>query len=468
MNATFVVVGGGIAGVSCVEQLSLLCPEESIILVSATSVVKMVTNLCQMSQLLSTFDVQETDKSALENQFKQLKVVQGAVLEVDAERHELLLGSGVKIGYQFVILCHGARPKLCANDKFILGIRDTESVARFQDHLKGAKRIVIVGNGGIATEMVHELKNVEVVWVIKDASISATFVDPGAGQFFIDQLFNRQVDEEKVTKRSKFTAQELLSGSSSNQVFGGALGPDWHSGMRVEGSLKAGKKVTVESETEVTDIKELDNEEFKVAVSLANGKEIKCDFVVSATGVIPNGDSIRVEGLALDSHGAIVVNQQMATNLNHVYAAGDVCSCAHWAHSKLWLQMRLWTQARQMGHFAGQCVHAAWLDDDGASKELDFCFEMFTHATRFFGFKVVLLGLFNAQNLQDYEILLRVTKGQEYVKVVLKEGRMQGAILIGETDLEETFENLILNQMDLSSYGADLLDPSIDIEDYFD
>lgn len=48
------------------------------------------------------------------------------------------------------------------------------------------------------------------------------------------------------------------------------------------------------------------------------------------------------------------------------------------------------------------------------------------------------------------------------------DGRMHGALLIGETDLEETFENLILNQMDLSSYGEDLLDPSIDIEDYFD
>ena len=49
-----------------------------------------------------------------------------------------------------------------------------------------------------------------------------------------------------------------------------------------------------------------------------------------------------------------------------------------------------------------------------------------------------------------------------------KHGRMQGAILIGETDLEETFENLILNQIDLSVYGVDLLDPNIDIEDYFD
>lgn len=53
-------------------------------------------------------------------------------------------------------------------------------------------------------------------------------------------------------------------------------------------------------------------------------------------------------------------------------------------------------------------------------------------------------------------------------QVVLSRGRMVGAVLIGETDLEETFENLILNQMDLSRYGEDLLNPDIDIEDYFD
>lgn len=54
----------------------------------------------------------------------------------------------------------------------------------------------------------------------------------------------------------------------------------------------------------------------------------------------------------------------------------------------------------------------------------------------------------------------------EYVKVLLQNGRMVGAVLIGETDLEETFENLMLNQMDLSQ--LDLLEPTVDLEDFFD
>ncbi len=51
---------------------------------------------------------------------------------------------------------------------------------------------------------------------------------------------------------------------------------------------------------------------------------------------------------------------------------------------------------------------------------------------------------------------------------MLKDGKVKGAILIGETDLEETFENLILNQTDVGHLGEELLNPDVDIEDYFD
>ncbi|GBM18432.1 Pyridine nucleotide-disulfide oxidoreductase domain-containing protein 1, partial [Araneus ventricosus] len=78
-------------------------------------------------------------------------------------------------------------------------------------------------------------------------------------------------------------------------------------------------------------------------------------------------------------------------------------------------------------------------------------------------------GLYNGQKLgTDYEIIVRSSERTEYVKVVMQDGRMQGAVLVGETDLEETFENLIHNGLDLSMYGEDILNPDIDIEDYFD
>jgi CheY-like chemotaxis protein len=66
------------------------------------------------------------------------------------------------------------------------------------------------------------------------------------------------------------------------------------------------------------------------------------------------------------------------------------------------------------------------------------------------------------------EIWTRVTHNEEYIKIIIKDGKVIGALLIGDTNLEEVFENLILNQLDVSALGADILNPDIDIEDYFD
>lgn len=55
---------------------------------------------------------------------------------------------------------------------------------------------------------------------------------------------------------------------------------------------------------------------------------------------------------------------------------------------------------------------------------LDFCFELFSHVTTFFGYKVVLLGLYNGQTLgKDYEIILRCTKGKGFTGDKHKNGQ---------------------------------------------
>jgi small subunit ribosomal protein S18b len=62
---------------------------------------------------------------------------------------------GKEIGYKRVCVTTGGAPKLIAKDHpLVLGIRDTESVKVLQEKIRGARRIMIVGNGGIATELV--------------------------------------------------------------------------------------------------------------------------------------------------------------------------------------------------------------------------------------------------------------------------------------------------------------------------
>lgn len=466
MEATFVIIGGGISGVSCAESIAFLAPQESIILISASPLVKAVTNIVPIGKTLTQFDVEERPSYSLKESHPFINVVNDVAVKVDINNKNIVTDSGKIITFKKLCLCSGARPKLiCENNSRVVGIRDTESVETFVEKLKGAKKIIVVGNGGIATELVHEIKGVEIVWVIKDKHISATFVDPGAAEFFQDKLLKKDLPTEtKSVKRMRYTVTDIQT------IKGGpALGPDWHNNFHFKDN-NLSKSVQIEYQSEVLEIIDSSknpesNEIWPLYAKLTNGKTIGCDIIVSATGVIPNSNMLGLEGLKKEEDGGYSVDWKLETSEKDIYAAGDVCA-VNWDIAKHWFQMRLWTQAHQMGRYAAKCMVSTLNGEDFYQ---DFCFELFTHVTKFFGYKVVLLGLYNGQKLNNnYEILLRVTKGEEYVKIILKDGKMQGAVLIGETDLEEMCENLILNQLDLSMYGEDLLNPDIDIEDYFD
>ena len=58
--------------------------------------------------------------------------------------------------------------------------------------------------------------------------------------------------------------------------------------------------------------------------------------------------------------------------------------------------------------------------------------------------------------------------GCTFVRLLLLRGRVMGAVLLGETDLEEAMENIILDGLDVSSFGPHLLDPDFDLDSAFD
>jgi hypothetical protein len=153
--------------------------------------------------------------------------------------------------------------------------------------------------------------------------VNATFVDAGAGQFFIDEMSKDKQDDEDIqdrqVKRAKYVAKNL-AGNSDPGVLGGALGPDWHEGLNVR-DVSTRKRVRVEFEVEVkrvwtreelthddeakkvlekssndlSPIERSDDEmNWNVYLELSNGKLIGFDFVVSATGVVPNGDMVKI------------------------------------------------------------------------------------------------------------------------------------------------------------------------------
>lgn len=76
-------------------------------------------------------------------------------------------------------------------------------------------------------------------------------------------------------------------------------------------------------------------EDGKIAVEMENLKTherqtLIRDGVFIFVGMFPNNDLLKNSGLELDSHGYIVTNPRMETNIPRVYAAGDITVKTQW------------------------------------------------------------------------------------------------------------------------------------------
>ena len=278
--------------------------------------------------------------------------------------------------------------------------------------------------------------------------------------------------------------------------------------------------LSIETNCEIKDVVPfVENGCKNATVHLTNNTSVSDVVVVAAcVGVEPNGcDLFGDEATAKETFGFVksdgnnnmfitdgmrvteTFELELSNKPNVFFAAGDCALCERRNEDKStnWFQMRSWSQAAQSG---AQCARSM-LRVDGYEYGLGFNFELFTHSTTFFGLKVVLLGSFNLQKFlpeadeKDVRILSRkfiddddasgtsndaagknkedvfsssLCSNSSFIRVVTYKGKVVGAVLVGETNLEETFENLIQDKIDVSHLECDLLDPDVDIEDYFD
>ena len=423
-----------------------------------------------------------------------LEFVQGTVVGLDVARQEVRVateggrarveGFVRVVSYDRLCVCTGSSPKRVLGSEEVVTVRDTDSVAGVAAMLEGASgeggRLVVVGNGGIALDVVASVRGVDVCWVVRHGSIGDAFFDGECGAFLEEEMAGLRReggggdggDSSGVFAPRASTKQPVMGGASVGPAWAGRLG----GGTRAYGELVVEKGCEVVRVEKVEETVEGGRGRYRVGLS--NGKEIgDVSVIVSAIGVDPTPN---VSWLPLEvvraPDGGIVVDSDMRTSCAGVFAAGDACTVSRGggAGNAGWFQMRLWSQARSMGIRAAHCMLG--VQDQMAS---DLAFDLFTHATTFLGKRVVLLGSFNGQGLEEDEedaggvrFVSRVTgdvPGQRsFVRVVLQGGRVKGAICVGETttDLSEVLEHLILDGLDVSAFGDEIL--TIDLEDVFD
>ena len=178
-----------------------------------------------------------------------IQVIQAAVLSVDTTAKLVHLDDSSTISYDKLCVCSGARPKLITSHPHVIGLRDLQSVSYMADKLSSAaaRRVVVLGNGGIALELVHSLSFCEIDWVIRDNYIGSAFFDASASAFIMPELLLRAKttagqasyvtmtnDEDVINNNHNSSSNSSSSSSSSNarngdgtRTAGAALGPEW-------------------------------------------------------------------------------------------------------------------------------------------------------------------------------------------------------------------------------------------------
>ncbi|ARC85039.1 pyridine nucleotide-disulfide oxidoreductase family protein [Clostridium argentinense CDC 2741] len=99
-------------------------------------------------------------------------------------------------------------------------------------------------------------------------------------------------------------------------------------------------------------------------VTLDNGKELKCDMTIMATGVKPNIKLARDAGIEIGITSAIKVTTKMETNIKDIYACGDCIETFSMVTGKP-IYRPLGSTANKTGRIAGDVVTDGTLEYRG-------------------------------------------------------------------------------------------------------
>jgi nitrite reductase (NADH) large subunit len=173
------------------------------------------------------------------------------------------------------------------------------------------------------------------------------------------------------------------------------------------------------------------------AVELADGTAIPADLVVVAIGVRPNIDVANAAGIA--TNRGIVVDDHMASDDPSIFAIGE---CAEHRGQVYGLVEPAYQQA---------CVLAARL----AGTEAGYAGSLLSTNLKVSGVGVFSAGEFEAGDGAEI-VVLRDRSSGVYRKFVLRQGRLAGCVLVGDTSGALFYLGLIRSQQDISPIRADL------------
>ncbi len=274
----YVIIGAGPAGVVAAETLRKADPKTKITLIGGESEPP-YSRMALPYYLIKRVGEDGTHLRHGKSHFKDLKIgiVQDRVIKIDTKGRKVILEKGKPVAFEKLLIATGAQPLNPPIPGIDLdGVHHCWTLEDGRNIAKGAKKgakVVLMGAGFIGCIILESLV---------ENGVDLSVVEMG------DRMVPRMMNE---------TAGNLLK--------------DWC----------VSKGIKVHTSTSITKI-EKGKGKHPLLVDLSSKEKLDADLVISAAGVAPIIDFLEGSGIETD-HG-ILVNDWMATNIEGVFAAGDV------------------------------------------------------------------------------------------------------------------------------------------------
>lgn len=396
MIKDIVIIGGGVAAFNAIKAIREIDSDTCIHLIQNEPVYPYYRTRLTKS-LYEDLDVDKISlqkKEWYDNNHITIHLGREVVL-VDTESNTVSLDDGSCIEYSKLLLANGAsnfKPPIEGIDKEnVYTIRKFEDIQTIKAKADINKSILHLGGG---------IQNLEAAWAFCSHDKEVIIVE------FMDRLMPRQLDHK---------ASEILL-------------------KAVEAS-----NAKVLLNTEVIAIKGQDKVESVIAKSRNStdgdaGQSINCDMVIYSVGIRPNKKLY--ENTTILTNIGVLVNDQMQTNIENIYAAGDIAEYCGKIGG-------LWPVAIEQGKTSGYNI---------AGK--DICYTGLLPVTTINAFN---LSIFSIGSIDEGNATLTLTDNPEddksYKRLFIKDNTIIGAIIIGDTKYNNMLKKLVTDKTNISVYN---------------
>ncbi|WP_248928838.1 nitrite reductase large subunit NirB [Paenibacillus hamazuiensis] len=386
-----ILVGNGMAGVKCIEEILKLAPDAFDITIFGSEPHPNYNRIMLSKVLQGDTTVEDITINSRE-WYKEngIKLFTGeTVAKVVTHRRQVITENGLTADYDHLILATGSVPFMLplpgANKTGVTAFRDMNDCRNMIEASKTYRKAIVIGGGLLGLEAARGLLNlgmeVEVVHIFR-------------------YLMERQLDpvaSDMLKKELERQGMRFLLEKQSDEI----VGKD-----RVEG------------------------------LRFKDGTVAAADLIVMAVGVRPNVQLAKDSDI-LTNRG-IVVNDRMETNIPHVYAVGE---CAEHRGIVYGLVAPLYEQGKVL---AQKICGAATEGYHGSVLSTQL--------------KVSGVDVFSAGEIVDSEdtetIQMYDGVRGKYKKIWVKDGKIVGAVLFGDSSEGAKLLGYIKQQADVSVLDA--------------